>query len=277
MYVTKYKHIISNTFHRLALKISPTHKQAEQIKPINSETYFNETSRNSAINEIQLNQLFPNIDKISIEVGAIDPDTAHKNHVDMLYVCAIARYVKAQYIFEFGTYLGRTTHHLALGEEAKHVYSLDLDPKKEYPDNLKLGQAIRNVHKLNLQGVFFQDQNTHSKITQLHGDSRFFDYSLYSGKIDYIFIDGAHSYDVASSDTQHAFQMLKKGGVIVWHDFSSKSPDIVKLAKEIVVSRPLFWIANTSLLIYIDGLDANKYIPEIPPYARKKIKPPSST
>lgn len=234
--------------------------------------YFEKILSESNIRVLQLAQIFPRIENKSVKIGAIDPDTSHPNHVDMLYVCAIARHIGARRIFEFGTYLGRTTFHLALGKDVSEVYTLDLNPEVDHT-SLKLGQAVKSVHKLGLQGHFFHGHECSRHIVQLHGDSRFFDYSPYRNNIDFIFIDGGHTYEYVTNDTSKALEMLGPGGVIVWHDFAPKSPDVVTFAQEFSSTRPLFWIKGTSLLVYIDGIDALSYEAVVPKYARSILKP----
>lgn len=225
----------------------------------------------SAIRPLQLPQIFPGIERVPVEIGAIDPDTAHPNQVDMLYVCAIARHVRARRIFEFGTYLGRTTYHLALGPDAEQVYTLDLDPEAEYP-GLKLGVAVRAV-LTRFQGHFFRDSPVAGKVTQLHSDSRLFDYASLADSIDFVFVDGGHGYEMVWNDTRGAQTVLRPGGVMVWHDFSPKGSDVVRFAREFSADRSLFWIRDTSLLVHLDGVDAMSFEAESPPYAREKIKP----
>jgi len=34
-----------------------------------------------------------------------------------------------------------------------------------------------------------------------------------------VLIDGGHTKDIVINDTQKAFQLLRQGGIIMWHDF----------------------------------------------------------
>lgn len=242
-------------------------------RELEERDFFVETLGEGRIRPLQLPQLFPGIDAVSVEIGAIDPDTRHPNQVDMLYVCAIARHRRARRVFEFGTYLGRTTYHLALGEHVERVYTLDLDPAGAYPKGLKIGRAIRAVHERALQGHFYQGSAVAGRIEQLHGDSRTFDYAPYAGQMDLVFVDGGHTYEMVANDTQHALSLVKPGGLIIWHDFAPKGRDVAALAREFARERPLFWIEDTSLLVYIDGVDAVAYDAPTPIYSRTLIKP----
>lgn len=58
-----------------------------------------------------------------------------------------------------------------------------------------------------------------NKIHQLFGDSAKFDFSLYYNSCSLVFVDGSHAYEYVLSDTKEAMKMVKKGGVIVWHDY----------------------------------------------------------
>ena len=61
-----------------------------------------------------------------------------------------------------------------------------------------------------------------ARITQLYGDSATFDYTPYEGAMDFVFVDGSHSYEYVKSDTRTALKLLKPvGGVILWHDYGS--------------------------------------------------------
>jgi hypothetical protein len=37
----------------------------------------------------------------------------------------------------------------------------------------------------------------------------------------FIFVDGAHSEDYVINDSHIAFKLIKKGGLIVWHDYTA--------------------------------------------------------
>ena len=56
---------------------------------------FAATLGEGRIRPLQLAQVFPGIERQAVEIGVIDPETKHPNHVDMLYVCAIARHLRA--------------------------------------------------------------------------------------------------------------------------------------------------------------------------------------
>lgn len=53
-------------------------------------------------------------------------------------------------------------------------------------------------------------------------------YTLFQPEsIDYIYVDGGHSYDVVKSDIDRYYPLVKKGGMLSGHDYSIDMPDRV--------------------------------------------------
>jgi hypothetical protein len=48
---------------------------------------------------------------------------------------------------------------------------------------------------------------------------------------------------------------------------------VVTFAGTLSKNKPLFWIRDTSLLVYVDALDPMSYQAPVPKYAREVIKP----
>jgi predicted O-methyltransferase YrrM len=242
------------------------------MEQLNDEKHYDYWKSMSNIRTLQLAQIFPGIDQVSVELGAIDPDTAHPNKVDMLYVVAISRFMKAKRLFEFGTYLGRTTAHLALGPDVEEVNTLDISPATDF-ESMKLGTAVSAVLRRGLQGHFYKQCSAANKVNQLHGDSRTFDYSPYEKSMDFIFVDAGHTYEFVKNDTQKALTLGAPGRVIVWHDYAAKARQLVKFFHEFSLEMCLFHVKDTSLLVHIDGVDPMLYQAPIAPYAREVLKP----
>jgi predicted O-methyltransferase YrrM len=213
-------------------------KRQEQAQ----EVRFTLLQKKSQIIEVYLSELFPGIEKVWIPVGAINEETGHANHVDLLYVSAIARHLQCRNLFEFGTYLGRTSYHLTYASEGATVYTLNLHPDKDSRVAPYLGK-------------YFHSTDREPFITQILGDSREFDTTPYRKKMDFIFVDGDHSYETVKNDTIKALEMLAPGGTIIWHDYAAKNPGLVEFFKEFTQDQPLFRIKHTCLLLHLDGTD----------------------
>ena len=96
-----------------------------------------------------------------------------------------------------------------------------------------------------------------SRIRQLHGDSRAYDYSPYLGANQLVLVDANHTYEFVKTDTETAFRLLSPGGVIVWDDYRwldihSECIGVTRCLNELQQSRPVFHIAGTRFAVYVD-------------------------
>jgi predicted O-methyltransferase YrrM len=201
----------------------------------------------SRIRELYPTDLFPGLDKVSMELGAIHEESSHANQVDLLYVAAIAKHRGCKRMFEFGTYQGRTTYHLTFASDNPRVFSLNLPPEKD-------PSVARFL------GSWFKGTDREKFITQILEDSRSFDPGPYEGQMDLVFVDADHSYEGVKNDTEKALRMLGPGGILLWHDFAAKSPGVVRYIKEFSQQRPVFRLKHTCLVVYIDGIDVERYV-----------------
>ena len=104
---------------------------------------------------------------------------------------------------------------------ATRIYTLDLPRSGLNKAALALEEGDRKYISKERSGTRFAGSELACKITQLFGDSAAFDYSKYEGKQDFVFVDGAHSYEYVISDSHIALKLLKPGGgTVVWHDYA---------------------------------------------------------
>lgn len=126
-------------------------------------------------------------------------------------------------LFEIGTFDGRTSLNLAFSSPPNcRIYTLDLHPEME--TRFSLESEKRHMVKKEKPGVRYEkyrvaNSDTVAKIHQLLGDSATFDYSPYEESCSLVFVDGSHAYEYVLSDANAAMRMVKKGGVIIWHDY----------------------------------------------------------
>jgi predicted O-methyltransferase YrrM len=210
---------------------------------------FKETLATSNIRELYAEEVFEGIGEISLPLNVSNEASHHENHMDMMFVVAAAKLKGSKRVFEFGTYMGRTTCGLASISDEVEVNTLNLPPE----DDLRYGPYI---------GKLIADSPYRDRIKQLFSDSRKFDTAPYASSMDYIFVDADHSYEGVKNDTIKAFEMLKPGGIIMWHDFAPKSPGVYGYLQELNVERPLIRIRNTCLVLYIDGFDVDGFTPK---------------
>src|SRR6185436_7400551 len=125
-----------------------------------------------------------------------------------------------QVLFEIGTFDGRTTMNMAANSPAEaHVYTLDLPAAQVENTAFRLELNEDAYVKKPVSGGRFIGSHLNRKITQLFGDSGTFDFSPFAGRVDFMFVDGSHSYEYVLSDTRNVLKMVKEGGIILWHDY----------------------------------------------------------
>jgi predicted O-methyltransferase YrrM len=143
--------------------------------------------------------------------------------------------------FEIGTFDGRTTLNMAANTSNEAViYTLDLP--REQMDNtvFPLNPADLGVVEKEISGARFRGTVWEHKIQQLYGDSAAFDYTPYQGNIDFVFVDGSHTYDYVLSDSRNAITLLRDGkGIILWHDYPT-TPSVLKAINYLRRADPCF-------------------------------------
>jgi hypothetical protein len=106
------------------------------------------------------------------------------------------------------------------------------------------------------------------RVCQVYCDSREWDTGHYpQGFFDSAFVDGGHSYDIVANDTKRAIELVRAGGLIMWHDFCplddvtaacESTRDVVSYitaAREELLPYvdKLFWIEPSWLLVAVRG------------------------
>jgi len=79
----------------------------------------------------------------------------------------------------------------------------------------------------------FKDSPYAGSITQHFGDSATFDYGPFEGKMDLVFVDGAHTYDHVKADSHSALSLVGPGGVVVWDDCHLYHPGVSRALLEL--------------------------------------------
>jgi hypothetical protein len=165
---------------------------------------------------------------------------ARDGNVSLLELLVLARLVRERAprtIFEIGTFDGRTTLNLAANAPADAVvHTLDL-PASPAPA-LELHRWDRQFVRDDLSGIRLEGSDVESRVTRHRGDSATFDFSPYAPQ--FVFVDGAHSYEYVLSDTRKAMAMLDGGrGIVLWHDYGSW-PGVTQALDELQAGDPEF-------------------------------------
>ena len=158
-------------------------------------------------------------------------------------------------IIEIGTFDGRTTLNLAVNAPAHlRIFTLDLPPNLPPKFNLDPGeQAFVNKPR---SGRAFVDSAPEwaayaRRITQLFGDSATFDWSPHLGRAGLVFVDGSHAHDYVIADSDTAFRLVAKKGMVIWHDYGVWE-GVTRALEQFEASRHLGLrhIRGTSLVVW---------------------------
>lgn len=162
---------------------------------------------------------------IEIAVPHLIAGQGNVSAAEISIINKLLRKYKPSACFEIGTFDGRTTLNMAYNTpDNTCIYTLDLPAENLNKTVLDIDFGDTNYIDKPVSGSrFLNDPYALEKITQLYGDSASFDFSPWRGKIDFVFVDGSHSYDYVRNDTKVALHLLRNGeGTIVWHDYGSQ-------------------------------------------------------
>jgi predicted O-methyltransferase YrrM len=198
-----------------------------------------------AIQTVTLDDL-PGVADAVVEGYVDDPNRA--------VLAALCRSLGARTFFEIGTNRGRTAWTVARNNPELQVYTLDL-PSRDALGSIEydINPADRDLFDVAEwdRGEAYRNTPEEARITTLHGDSATFDYTPYAGRMDVVFVDGAHSYNYVVSDTERALAMLAPDGAIAWDDYPAV-PGVYRHVNELAtrLDRPLYHVYGTRLVLY---------------------------
>ncbi len=196
-----------------------------------------------------LSEIFPGIDQVEIRVK-YSPYMGGGSLSDVITLGQMVKFLGCRRMFEIGTFRGYTTFHLALNSPAdSHVYTLDLPASGVSEARLEITD-LQFIQKPS-SGEWFKNTECEPKITQFLADSASFDYSDYEGSMNFVYVDGGHSYEYAMADSLTARRLLAPGGVIAWHDYPTY-PGVWNCLEELSKKWPgkFMWVDGTALVTW---------------------------
>ncbi|MBN2036345.1 MAG: class I SAM-dependent methyltransferase [Chitinispirillaceae bacterium] len=173
--------------------------------------------------------------KPEFESGGIFP-------YEMICFNLIVAHYAPHRVFEIGTFNGRTTLNIAANTPSgTRIFTLDLPFEPGPQTSLRQHPWDGKFIATRGNGRYYRESAFRDKITQLNGDSATFDFTPYADTMDLVFIDGSHSYEYVTSDSQKALTLLRGGkGIILWHDYGTKWHDVTRALNDLKTSCPAF-------------------------------------
>ena len=177
----------------------------------------------------ELEQLFPGIGELTIEMRHEVRQRALL-HAEAYVLSLITAFIRPKRIFEIGTASGQGTLLMARQAPEASIDTLDLGAT---PPALGVQADEPPWSEAASIGEAYRGSEHADHITQHLGDSATFDYAPFAGRIDLVFVDGAHTYEYARSDSRNALSLLTPGGVVVWDDCNYRNPGVSRALHEL--------------------------------------------
>lgn len=254
IFLEKYFHTFFGALNLLSIGLL---KDANRTRLAGAAEFFGwqnpKKSNPLVLPELDPQKKFPNGADIRIFYPAGRPGNV--SLLELVVLNTLVKLAKTKTIFEIGTFDGRTTLNLAANtDDTAKVYTLDL-PREEFnrvKDNPKSDR--RFIGKAGEHLKFYNTPEA-KKIIELKGDSLKFDFSPYYGLMDFVFIDGGHTYDFVSNDTTNALKMISRDGIIAWHDYKNTSYGVTKTLNDLYATggkfKNLRLVKDTTLALFL--------------------------
>jgi hypothetical protein len=196
-------------------------------------------------------------DKVSFTSGNI-------SFFEMVALATLIVQLNPNMVMEFGTFNGRTTLNMALNMLGGNILTVDLP--KDVPTKLPLADGKHEPDdELGFIGLTDKMFTNYPKrpagyiqiasIQQIWSDTAIIDQGVYRDHFDFMFVDASHSYENCLNDTATAFELVKQGGIITWHDYNGW-PGVTKAlnqAKDTYPTTRFFWIHDTSIVVAMNN------------------------
>jgi hypothetical protein len=200
-------------------------------------------ARQSNLRHVGLGALVDEPAEIRLALGpSTDGDTPLN---DLLALCVLVRKSRPAAVFEFGTFTGVATLHMAMNTpQETRITTVDLPPQTR---RLAGGTEWERGIDDNIIGERFRATAFAARITQVYCDTMTLDVAPVAGKMDFVWVDACHEYDFVKNDSEKAFQMVKVGGVVAWHDYGRGYPGVSNYLRELAESRTVSWVDGTQV------------------------------
>jgi predicted O-methyltransferase YrrM len=177
--------------------------------------------------QMDVNDLLPAAgDPWEIKMAMFPKTHASISLLEFIVLILLLKRAGSKRIFEFGTFKGISITQLALNlPSGSEIYTLDL-PDEQLNTKFSTDPEDAAIAVEQGKGSLVPSE-LRPRIQFLKCDSAKFDDSPFAGKMDFVFVDGAHNYDYVKNDSEKGWRMLRSGGIIAWHDCRSLDPGVV--------------------------------------------------
>ena len=168
--------------------------------------------------------------------------------LDYAFLLAVSKYYQRNTYLEVGTYIGSSIYNMA--ELGISCYGITAEENSPY----SMADFCKFYNIPDFSNWLVKDKRIKMFFCK---DSKEFDYSSITEKIDMYFIDADHSYGGVYTDTKNIFTIRDVDSIVVWHDFQQKYSyyDVVMAVKDVLGN-------NFKNVFITDSNDCGIYLPE---------------
>ena len=148
-----------------------------------------------------------------------------------LYSNMINRFHRGSLFVEIGTFKGKSAVYMA--EKMKdtnkimNFFTIDIFESGEINDHSSIID-VEDLYKEVLKNI----EPVKDLVKVIKGSSHKVHEQFEDNSVDFLFIDGCHSYDCVSKDLSFWFPKVKHGGVISGHDYNESTAGVKKAVDE---------------------------------------------
>ena len=198
-------------------------------------------------------EVLPKAGRVRAQIEHIPSETIGTPLEQLACLALVTKAIDARAVFEIGTFRGRTALNFALNaSDDATVYTMDLPPDDRDGPSRRTHTSDARIISDSQTGSDYRGSDVEQKIVQLYGDSASFDFSPYYGKMDLVYVDGAHDYEAVKRDSENALRMLRPGGYALWDEFCNYGDyhDVTRAVLDTVPTGEVVQIENTQLAVY---------------------------
>jgi predicted O-methyltransferase YrrM len=178
--------------------------------------------------QVDVNDLLPPAGYLwEIKMAMFPKTHASISLLEFTALILLLKRASSKRIFEFGTFKGISITQLALNlPPDSEIYTLDL-PDEQLNTQFSTDPEDAAIAVEQGKGSLVPAA-LRPRIQFLKSDSARFDESPFAGKLDFVFVDGAHNYEYVKNDSEKGWRMLRPGGIMAWHDCRPQDPGVVR-------------------------------------------------
>jgi hypothetical protein len=195
---------------------------------------------------------------IHLTLDHIDYTSGNISYFELIAITTLIRQFTPTSIIEFGTFNGRTTLNMACNSRCNEtqIYTVDLPVGNIIETKFPMADGVHDKNNelgyVGLKEKLFNNYPiTICPVHQLWMDTATININIFRDKFDFMFIDASHSYENCLNDSNIGHELVKDGGIILWHDYNGW-PGVTKALHEFYESHhwmTFYWFHDTSIVV----------------------------